>query len=322
MHKVGVVIGRYQVPDLHEGHKDVLNMALKENGKLLVILGNSPLINTIPDPLDYVTREKMIKFHYPNAIVTFVRNQETDEKWSEEIDKVIREICPIDKPTLYGGRDSFIPFYHGKHKCEKITSFHETSGTELRESVGQVVLDTPDFRKGIIYAAYNRFPNIRVTVDIAVLKDRLESDRETKVLLGTKYNSDFWRFPGGFVDYNDKSFEETAKRELREEVGLIETGNWDYIGSCRVDDWRYKGVDGEYIMTNFYICDYVFGCLNPSDDLEKVAWFSLKDLFDGKLNMVECHLILIDELKNYIEKTSLKIKDPERIEHWESPKHK
>ena len=79
MGKVGVVIGRFQVPDLHEGQQDILNMALKENGKLLVILGNSPLINTIPNPLDYPTRLIMIQQLFPQAIFTFVRNQEENE---------------------------------------------------------------------------------------------------------------------------------------------------------------------------------------------------------------------------------------------------
>lgn len=298
MGKVGVVIARFQGPELHEAHQDVLNMALKENKKILVILGNSHLTNTIKDPLDYLTRVRMVQGKYPDAIVTFLKNQETDELWASKIDSIISEHCPFDSPTLYFGRDSSINSYRdhkGKHSCKEVTSFHEISSTELREASAIVPIDDVGFRKGCIYTAYNKYPSVHPTVDIACLKDL---DTNPQVALGKKHNSPYWRFPGGFFDVRkDESFEIAAKRELREEVGAIETSMWQYGGSCLIPDWRYDGVEDMFVITSFFICEYNFGVLKGDDDLPTVAWHNLNDLFDGKINLIKCHQELLEKLK-------------------------
>jgi len=295
--KVGVVIGRFQVPELHQGHLDIFKRALFENGKLLVLIGNSHVIHTRRDPLDYQTRCRMIQGCFPEAMISFVKNKETDEQWSQDIDKIIRELCLLDTPTLYGGRDSFIPYYHGKNKTVEVFSYDTSSGTELRDCVVNIPVDSIDFRKGIIYSAYNRFPRLHGTVDIACI------DKEYKnTILVRKPTENKWRFPGGFVDINDKSFDEAAKREFGEEVG-VECSNWKQIGSCRVEDWRYKGIeDSEYIMTSFFLCQYNFGDLAGHDDVGEAKWFNIKDAKNNKKSLIDCHHILIDMLDNYIQK--------------------
>ena len=49
---VGVVIGRFQVHELHKGHLLLLNEAAK-HGKMLVCIGVSPTLVTRDNPLDY-----------------------------------------------------------------------------------------------------------------------------------------------------------------------------------------------------------------------------------------------------------------------------
>ena len=50
-----------------------------------------------------------------------------------------------------------------------------------------------------------------------------------------------------------------------------------YIGSFRVDDWRYRS-ERDKIMTTLFKAKYLFGHLEPSDDVEELRWFDLKDL--------------------------------------------
>lgn len=300
MGKLGVVVGRFQGTDLTEGHMSLLHTAFKENGKLLVLLGNHPLQNTMKDPLDFQTRVKMILGKFPDAMVSFVRNQETDEIWVEMIEKTIAGMCPMDSPILYWGRDSSVLSYTehgGKHPVKEIAYISDCSSTKQREEASRIPIDSTKFRRGIIYATYNKFPNINLTVDIACisLKDNLP-----KIVLGKKYNSPYWRFPGGFVEKTDNSHKVTAMRELREEVGPIETSGWEFIDSCRVDDWRYDGVEDHYIMTNLYYCEYNFGNLSPDDDLEFVKWFDLQDLYSEKIELVECHKPLVKLLEDYL----------------------
>lgn len=301
MGKVGVVIGRFQVADLHQGHLDIFKRAISENGKLLVILGNSHLIHTRRDPLDYPTRLKMIQSHFPEAIVSFVKNRETNEQWSKDIDKLIHDIFPNDIAILYGGRDSFIPCYSGKHECVEVHSYNVESGTQIRNRLETEILSTPDFRQGIIYSAMNRFPRLNGTVDIALV----DPDNKT-IALGKKPQEISWRFFGGFVDIRDESYEMAAKRELSEECPGIEVGNWYSLGSCRVEDWRYAGVeDSEYIMTSFFYCEKLFGTSNGGDDIGSVKWFPIEDLKNNNIPLIKCHEILRDKFVSFI---------------WEEPK--
>ena len=57
---LGVVIGRFQVDDLHEGHIDVLLETSNTNNQMLVVIGLGPCKCTTRNPLDYDTRRRMI----------------------------------------------------------------------------------------------------------------------------------------------------------------------------------------------------------------------------------------------------------------------
>jgi len=288
MGKVGVVIGRFQVDDLSNGHLDIFKRAMSENGKLLVILGNSHLINTIPDPLDYPVRCKMVQGKFPEACITFVRNRKDDADWSKDIDKIIHELYPTDTPTLYGGRDSFIPNYSGKNRCIEVHSYNTISGSKIRETVGDEVLDEVGFRKGIIYTTRNRFPRLHGTVDIVCV----DTANQT-IGLGKKPLEHEYRFAGGFVDIKDRSFEMAAKREFGEEFPGLEVGNWQFICSCRVDDWRFGGVEeSEYIMTSFFYCEKLWGATHGGDDISEVRWFKIDDLRSNRVPLIDCHEIL------------------------------
>ena len=66
---IGVVVGRFQVHELHQAHRDLLDHVTAEHRKVVVVLGLSPLMNTISNPLDFEARKQMIQAEYPNAIV-------------------------------------------------------------------------------------------------------------------------------------------------------------------------------------------------------------------------------------------------------------
>src|SRR5271157_4559760 len=117
----GVIVGRFQVPELTEGHKKLIHHVLSQHGQLLVVVGCIfDKERTRRDPLDYHTREAMIKSEVPEAIVIpFSDVPGDDDLWSRNLDSVIRTICPIGEIVLYGGRDSFIPYYSGQYKAYK-----------------------------------------------------------------------------------------------------------------------------------------------------------------------------------------------------------
>ncbi len=41
--KVGVIVGRFQLPKLHEGYKKLINEVLRISDKTLILIGQSPV---------------------------------------------------------------------------------------------------------------------------------------------------------------------------------------------------------------------------------------------------------------------------------------
>lgn len=272
---VGVVIGRFQVPKLHPGHLHVISQANRHR-KLMILVGrsqNKSLI-TKKDPLDFESIRIMIQSTFPHAVIAPLLDQPDDEVWSKNVDVKIREHFPLyasaKEVTLYGGRDSFIPHYHGQFFVNTADDVNMGSGTEIRQAVGATVHNSEDWRCGVIYAAHNIYPLVNMAVDIAVM-------REESVLLVQKPNNPGkWRFPGGFVDMSDTSLESAATREILEEVSMA-VSEVEYLGSRKVKDWR--DTEDTSIQTALFLCHYLYGSVQVKDDLAggESHWFPIND---------------------------------------------
>jgi bifunctional NMN adenylyltransferase/nudix hydrolase len=57
---VGVIVGRFQVPELHDAHKDLIETVCDKHDKVIIFLGLSPLMVTRENPLDFESRKQMI----------------------------------------------------------------------------------------------------------------------------------------------------------------------------------------------------------------------------------------------------------------------
>ena len=277
---VGAVIGRFQVADLHEGHHSVIQEAAKHS-KFCIFIGVNPSqLNTQSDPLDYPTREQMLKLAYPKAQVYELVDQYTDVGWSNSLNDRLGTLYPRDKVTLYCGRDSFKSHYSGKHTVFEVDSVEHLSGTALRDIDGATVENHASFRRGLIYGAYNRWTPIYPCVDIACTRKREDGDYE--VLVGHRDNegSGVMRFPGGHVDPTDKLDADAARRELSEETGVA-AGPMKYLWSGAINSWVDRE-GGGVKRTTFFQCDYLHGAPQGKDDLPHVQWVRIKSL-DGLL---------------------------------------
>ena len=269
---IGVIIGRFQIDRLHEGHIALLDHVTKHHKKVIVFLGVAPGEHKEDQALGYATREKMVKTAYPEVLTSPLKDINDDNLWSSTLDTTIRNIYHHGSVMLYGGRDSFIPHYHGKFPIEEISNAITETATDRRNQIKREVRDTEDFRAGILYHASNTYPNVFPAVDVAIF-----NNDTNEILLGRKPNETLFRFPGGHVDPTDETYEAAALREAHEECGGIELSNPRYVASMRVDDWRYKKSKNK-IHTILYTVDYSFGKPEASDDIEEVKWFKFKDL--------------------------------------------
>lgn len=321
---LGVIVGRFQSPFMHHGYQRFFEFVKERHPKnRMVVLGVSPTLGTRRDPLDFETRSAMVLKADPTAIVKSIMDRESDRTWSVALDKLVVEAFPwtkknLSKVVLYGGRDSFLPRYHGKFKTATFKSQLSVASTKIREQIGR---QDPQwnwhekhleyFMRGVIYASQKAFPRVFQTVDIAVTRhENPNGTGPLQVLLGWKYKGDELRFPGGFVDPTDNSLELAARRELQEEVpGISVEGPLSCIGSTRIEDWRYK--DKDRIMTSFFHGEYTFGHTQAGDDLAGCAWFPLKA--DTRKKMRVYHQPLYDMLLKYLKDKFLRDKEMERF---------
>jgi len=287
--RIGVIVGRFQLNQLHAGHVQLLRHVYDKHQKAIVFLGVGTAMVSKKNPMDYPTREKMIKEKFPNAVVSPVQDKENSHDWSEQLDKKIREIFQIGEVILYGGRDSFIKEYTGSFPYEELDFKVNDSASEERADIAHTILDSPDFRAGVVYAAHNQYPSVFQTVDVAIL-------RADHVLLGRKKDQKQWRFIGGFVDVKDESLERAAKREALEETDM-EIDSFTYLASLRVDDWRYRGEESK-IMTAFFKAWYIYGSAIAKDDIFEVNWFKINEELHTRIR--EEHKPLVEILlKDY-----------------------
>lgn len=270
---LGVVVGRFQVPELHVGHQHLLDYARTRNSELLIVLGSGRGFPTPRNPLTFAVRRAMLLEKYPNAMIAEIFDHPSDEEWSKNLDAIISALFPEHRVTLYGSRDSFIPYYHGRHTTEVHTEVPSPDGTSVRAHCFDA-RTTPDFRRGLIRAQMERAPIPYPVVDIAIIR------KETReVLLGQKkQDMGRWRFVGGFFDPAcDTTLEGAVRREAFEETSGLEIGAPIYIGSTTIDDWRYRK-DKDRIISSFFMAPYIFGAPRPGDDLDALSWFPYEEV--------------------------------------------
>ncbi len=113
-----------------------------------------------------------------------------------------------------------------------------------------------------------------------------------ELLLGKRDSQKGWRLPGGFVDPRDGDLESSARRELYEET-CISSFEMEYLGSYRIEDYRYKK-EPHAIMTVLFKCNTATRSCMPRDDLDELDWIKLQDI---DLDNIESeHHILINRL--------------------------
>ncbi len=157
---VGVVVARFQVPELTVGHKALLKHVANSNDKLAVVLGTRPF----PDernPLTFEMRRDMLIVHSSDYPQPYVILQNPDrpgdnDAWSKSLDQLLRLVFPTEDIKLYGGRDGFSAAYTGTLKVHLFQHVYEPPGTQVRLDITSASpINSRDFRAGVIYAVTN-----------------------------------------------------------------------------------------------------------------------------------------------------------------------
>ena len=293
----GVIVGRFQVNDLHDGHMELFRQVKARHDGVVVFIGEHPAGLTKDHPLDYEVRRKMIQAKFPDFIVRKIRDTRNDEMWSKQLDAAISDsIVGPAEFTLYGGRDSFVPHYNGKYKPVELTLSLESqkvSGTQIREKFATTVIESSDFRAGMIYAAAQLWPVLLPTVDIAIF-----TTDHKQILLGRKDSDPVgeYRFVGGHAEKKSPTYEADARKEVFEETTL-DPYAMQYIGSAIIPDWRYNTPD-RGVKTLFFATTTMSQAAVAKDDIVEVKWFKVDEL--GADDIVDTHQPLFVLLEKFL----------------------
>lgn len=277
---VGVIVARFQVDSLHDAHRALIDTVISHHDRVLIFLGVSVLKNSSSNPIPYVHRARMIADTYPNVEVYPQHDMRSDELWSKQLDQNISEwVAPGQSITLYGSRDSFIKHYSGKHKTEELVSNITVSGSDIRKKIITNYPSSDAFRAGLIAATGWKYPTAYQTVDVAIFNEGW-----TEILLARKAGETKLRLVGGFSDPNSDSLEEDARREVLEETG-VEINDIEYVGSRKINDWRYRS-EKDTIKTALFAATYAFGAAKAADDIVHVEWCNVKELLTGDYSRI------------------------------------
>jgi bifunctional NMN adenylyltransferase/nudix hydrolase len=307
---VGVVIGRFQVPELHEAHQQLLQHVIEHSDLLVILVGVSPIDGYAPEyPLTFAQRVEVIRafsvevirdFSHEHALILPVMDVPTNNEWSTQLDALLRGLFPTDVITLYGGRDSFIPHYTGSlvTACFEPSPAIAVSGSSVRAGL-KLELFSDAFMRGQIFALNQQYPKVYPTVDVAHVRGKFAA---AEVLLIQRADTGIWCFPGGFVDPTDGTYEQAAKRELSEEVGLLSEAPLEYIGSAYIHDWRYRG-SRDKIMTTFFLSLHTSGFAKlKTDEVTEARYVSIQECRDL---VAPAHKPLAKMLVAYMQKEGL-----------------
>lgn len=165
--KIGIIVGRFQVSELTNGHKELIEYALSHYDKVIIFLGTTPHEEVNKEnPLSFSMRKNMIWEAYDNIFKIFpIQDKFNFPVWVQNLDMItefyishLMGNIPYEV-TMIGSRNSFIEGYaknSGLYKTELYYSTNSSiSGTNSRENDSKKEINSVDFRKGIIYNILN-----------------------------------------------------------------------------------------------------------------------------------------------------------------------
>jgi bifunctional NMN adenylyltransferase/nudix hydrolase len=315
-----VFIGRFQ--PIHNAHLEIIRRATELARQIVIIVGSANQPRTYKNPFTSFERELLIKnavsrLGDSETAIRVEHNQDTiynDQAWAIRVQALVnKHTAGLPKTGIIGHTKDETSFYlkmfpQWQHEeVELIEPLHATDIRDLyfRKDVNlrflqnvvpaatfaflQNFVNTKEFsqiiREREFIATYKKqyeslpYPPIFVTADAAVI----QSGHVLMIRRRSEPGKGLWALPGGFVNANiDKSVEDAAIRELREETGIkvpapVLRGS---IVRSRVFDAIDRSARGRTITHAYHISlpDGELPRVKGQDDAEKACWVPIAEI--------------------------------------------
>jgi len=315
-----VFIGRFQ--PIHNAHVEILRRALALTKELIIIIGSADQPRTYKNPFTYAERKLMLdnvlnQIDPGTTRVHIAPNIDTiynDTAWMCRVQTIVSTNRLLEGKTgIIGHKKDNSTFYlnmfpqWGVEEVESLDALHATDVRDLyfrkdanlnflRAVIPQPTMrwlegwkDSPDFNQIIkereFVAKYRKqyesfpYPPIFSTADCCVV----QSGHVLMIQRRAEPGKGLWVLPGGYVNADtDKSVEDAALRELREETGIkvpvpVLRGS---IQRSKVFDAIDRSPRGRIITHAFLIQlpDGELPKVRGADDAYRAKWVPISDI--------------------------------------------
>lgn len=326
--KLGILIGRFQVPEMHEGHRFLVREIQSQCDKVLILFGSANRTRSVKNPFTYRERAEATKRLFPEVICAPLNDYPyNDSQWMADvaatIDHVVdilckeNDICPV--PILYGhhkdGND-YLKWFP-QFEYVNINSEIDISGTEVRNShkhllPESVQIDMEYFAKEKDMFKNYPFPEaLNINCGDAVLEC---SGHILLIKRGRSPGMGNWALPGGHKNTNE-TFLQCALRELVEETN-IRIPERVLIGSIERtylfdSPTRSSGIPKSTLAVHIVVKPDPNGSLpraNGQDDAVETRWVPISDILN-KYRMHDDHGDIISEMTGVMPKIAFANED-------------
>jgi bifunctional NMN adenylyltransferase/nudix hydrolase len=312
-----VLIGRFQ--PLHNAHLEIIKRATALTDQLVVICGSANQPRTYKNPFTFDERARMIRNATAGLSmrVNVEPNIDTiynDQAWAVRVQGIVSKYAVLGgKVGVIGHKKDESSFYldmFPQWDFVNVEQIEPLGATNIRDLffkrdvnmnfIKSVVPETTvdfmnEFRKTADYEQVIRerefvekykqqyaslpYPPIFSTADAVVI----QSGHVLMIKRRSEPGKGLWALPGGFINANtDKSVEDAAIRELREETGIkvpapVLRGN---IKRSKVFDAIDRSARGRTITHAFHIelPDGELPKVKGLDDAEKARWVPIAEV--------------------------------------------
>ena len=124
-------------------------------------------------------------------------------------------------------------------------------------------------------------------------------DKEKKVLLQLRTDSNSWGIPGGGLEIGE-SLQDAAKREVYEETGLIVDDMQLFnVYSGDKQHWIYPDGNEVYIVNTVFISNSFHGILKADEvESKEVKFFHINNI---PTEIISTNIPILEDLKNRID---------------------